>query len=260
MIEINRLFDSFQSAVNVNQGGFVPPQTVFTDWVNDISKQLLKEKFEVWQLKQSTTDSIYPFLKTVNLTVPRAEGLSYDIATLPADYAFFSSARIMIKNDTNCGCSKYDTVSGEDGKTCSADGKYIDPDDIAFQKIADEDAIVESLVRIIDNQNWGSVCSSYTKKPTAKKPAITIYGEGLKVFPKGVGIIILDYFKNPVRAVYNYTIGPEDTIIFNPTGSVNLEWPESMTGEFVSRLVQRYGLYTAQPETFGAGIEIATKQ
>lgn len=255
MIGINSLWKDFLAKVNTYQGGFWSPQNNFVRAVNDIQKQLMNEEFAKWQNNQSTTDSIYPFLETKNLRLVSNNNQAYDTSVLPNDFIHYSSARVIVAGNVGCGCTGKDDIDGSNGKVveCSADNKYIDPDLIALEEKHAQDNICQNPVRIIDNQRWGSLCGHYTKRPTIKNPAITMFAGGIKVFPKHVGIIVLDYFRNPKDAVFNYTLGTDNEIIYNPTGSVDLEWPEHMKPAFLNLLMKAYGAYTGQDNTYQIG-------
>lgn len=255
MIGINKLWMTFIAQVNTWQGGFWSPQANFTEAVNDIQNELMNDKVAKWQESQILTDEVSPFLETVNVKLVTNSNRPYDTAILPPNYVHYSSARVIIINDEGCGCKDKKDIDGQTGciVECSADNKYIDPDTILLEEKHAQDEICEGQVKIIDNQRWAALCDSFTKRPTISKPAITLFAGGIKVYPKHVGIIIMDYFRKPAEAVFNYTLGPNDEIIFDPNGSIDLEWPESVQPEFIARLMKKYAMYTGQEGLYQMG-------
>ena len=249
-INIFDLWISLRNNVNTQQGGFIKPQTNFIQWVNDISMELFREKIAQWQKNQQITDELIPFLKTVNVTLSPQPGKNYDIAAYPDDYGYFSSARILVNTDTKCGCAlspeTIPLVNGKDGK-CTT---YEDPE---YKEIAARNAgadLCELAITNVDNQRWSSACDSSFKRPAYNAPIITQFGGGIKVAPRNLGIIILDYFKAPRKAVFAYTLGAEDNIIYDANASIQLEWPETVKGEFLARLQKRYGMYVREDSVY----------
>ena len=58
------------------------------------------------------------------------------------------------------------------------------------------------------------------------------YNQGIKVFPKDISEVKLTYLRRPVKPFRNYTITANDENIFDPIGSVDLEYPEIMHNDF----------------------------
>lgn len=232
----------------MNQGAYISPP-MFVSMANDISKELMQEKFAKWQESQKLTDDMYNLLKTVNLTIPQLPGKPYDLATVPADFAHFSSARIIYNTERFKGCvtKEYKCVDGKTGcecesTECTADNKYIDPDLVELEKMERDEHLAEAMVKIIDNQRWAAKLTHKTKKPTWNSPAVTMIGGDMKVAPKNVGVLLLDYFVIPQDSVFAYTVGANDEIIYDAANSVSLPWPVTLKPEFLARLMKKYGV------------------
>lgn len=243
-IDLYDLWQSLRNNVNTQQGGFIRPQANFQSWVNEISVELFREKVKEWETTQRISDELSPFLKTVNAVLVEQPGRNYDVLTYPSDYGYFSSARILANVNVPCGCAcaGKEFMDGKDGQ-CKP---YDDPD---YQEIAAMNAgadVCELIVTKVPNQMWGSACDNSFKKPTAVAPIITQWDGGFKVAPRKLGVIILDYLKIPRKAVFGYTLGVDDNVIYNPLTSVQLEWSESVKGEFLARLQKRYGMFVRE--------------
>lgn len=252
MVPLNLYTDLYRplvSAVNTQQGGFIRPQTNFENWVNEVSDEIFREMMQELERNQVITDEMAPFLKSINaITVPQP-GRSYDLIAYPDDYAYFSSARILLSgNNTGCACDGLDVMDGKG--ICKA---WTDTDVKDLMEKYKGSDLCEMSITKIDNQRWGAACDNEFKKPTMSNPIITQFEGGFKVAPKNAGIIILDYLKMPRKAVFGYTLGANDVVIYNAGTSTQLEWSRSKQGEFLARLIKRYGMYTREPFLYQGG-------
>lgn len=249
-IDLYDLYMSLRNNVNTQQGGFIRPQANFQNWVNEVSMELFREKVKEWETTQRISDELAPFLKTVNAVLVTQPGRNYDVLAYPEDYGYFSSARILANVDIKCGCAVdgKEFVDGNDG-TCKA---YEDED---YKEIAERNkgaGLCELSVTKVPNQMWGAACDNSFKKPTVTSVIITQWDGGFKVAPRNLGIIILDYLKVPRKAVFGYTLGPDDNIVYNAGTSTQLEWGESVKGEFLARLQKRYGMFVREEFVYAA--------
>jgi hypothetical protein len=261
MINLFQLWAAFQSQANTWQGGFWAPQTDFTTNVNIVQKEIMQDYVSRWQENQIGTDKLKVFLKTRNIKLAAESSRPYDTGILPVDYQFFSSLRVLVNNGSPCGCKQIPVLDSDTNQECDCpnDDKYVDPDILALQQAKGNEGLCEASAKLVDNQRWGAVCESRTKKPTIYKPVASLYDGGFKVYPKGMGILVLDYFRKPKDAVFAYTLGPNDEIQFDPTNSVNLEWDEIMIPEFIDRLLKKYAIFTGQEQLYQIG-EIEKQQ
>lgn len=250
VLDIFDLWRSLIGNVNTQQGGHIKPQGNFQNWVNEISMELYREKIAKWELNQMISDELSPFVKTVNGVLVVQQGKSYDLLPYPTDYGYFSSARILQNAAAGCGCM----IEGAeilDGKTGKCGG-WEDPDYAELKEIHKGDDLCELSVTKIPNQMWGNACNDSFKKPTPEQPIITQFDGGFKVAPKKLGVIILDYLKLPRKAVFGYTLGVDDNIVYNAGTSVQLEWGENMKGEFLARLQKRYAMFVREDFVYQA--------
>lgn len=250
MIDLFKLYDLFCATVNVAQNGHVRPVRNFIAWINEINLELFNELGSKWERNRAVTDLLRPFIITVNVSLVKESGAAYDIAQYPNDYGGYSSARRIVKvdNSKSCACRGLPVLDGETGK-CST---WNDEDDIAKQAAAESDSVREFPISKVDNQRWGSVMSHRLLAPRPDKPYMTQFDGGFKVAPRGTGIIILDYLRLPKAAVFAYTV-VDDQVVYDPSGSEQLEWPDTALPTIIARLKKRYGTFTGQDNVYSQG-------
>jgi hypothetical protein len=248
-------FDLYQksiSAFNTHQRGHMRPNGNFIHWCEEVSMELFREECAEWEKTQVVSDALRPFFRSVNAVVVRVPGRPYGTIAYPADYGYYSSARILTRGSIVCSCHDIPTMNGRTGNGCNP---YVDPDEAALGEMASSMELCEVAVKKVPNDKWGAVCDHPTMKPTLKKPKLTIFEGGFKVAPADAAVIVLDYIKLPRKPVFNYTVGPDDQIIYVPAGSVPLEWDESMIPQFLARIGQRYGKYIREPMMYQASTQ-----
>lgn len=241
VIDIYDLWKSFGTYVNTFQGGWYRPQTDFETACNDISIKLFKEYVQQAEKSQDIKDSLRNFLKSVNLVVSVKKS-AYGKALYPVDYGGFGSARI-ITDGTKCAPSS-DVNDGQ----CQG---VLDSDKIEEMTETFYNNVKQYSISLIDNNKWGSVNEHETKSPTLGNPMMTQIGGGFDISPRTVSVIVLDYYVNPVKAVFAYTktpgnpqTGQGDQIVYDKKNSNPIPWPATMVNEFLVRLGERYGAFT----------------
>lgn len=238
-VDIFDLWQKIMSIVNVQQGGQIRPQTDFQNWLNAINKELFHEKCAKFGLNQQNADELAPFLKSVNVVVTQQPGRPYDLVQFPADYTYFANMKIIRQKDEFiCGCQEQLPIIDGDGN-CK---QFVDPDYAALAAKYAGNNMVEKIVYLIDNQRWERALTHYTKGPSFDAPMVTQFDGGFKIAPKGISIVVLDYFRLPVDALFAYTVGDGDTVVYDAGASTQLEWTNAIQNEFLVRLEKYYGL------------------
>ena len=249
MIDTFDLWNTFSSYVNTFQGGFYRPQTDFIQAVNRISQQLFTELTDEAENNQSNQDDLSPFLKTKNCIVQNTNQI-YGTFPYPEDYSAFSCARLLLYEGKTVG-----------DKECEICGSKPEADEEERYQMVQRylDGLEEVDCPKINNSKWSSCLSHLTKGPTLSKPKITQTDSGFKVAPRKVSVIVLDYYRTPLNATFEYTIstgnvqtGAGDQIIYDKEKSIPLEWKDSTIDEFVIRLGEGYGLFTRDQFAFQA--------
>lgn len=252
MLDPGDLYQKTIALVNTQQGGHLRPQRNFISWLNDISRELFKEKFKDFEKGQSIDDELAkPFLRSVNVKVTALAGSPHDIIPYPDDYGYLASIRVLVDPDNGVGCPCAGLDALEEDGSCTA---YKDSDLFELAEKIKGQNLKEGNATKIDNQRWGSALDNPFKKPTYEKPVVTQFDGGFKIFPKGIGTVVLDYLKKPKDATYEFTLGPDDTVIYNPTTSVKLDWTDGIVNEFLARLKIRYAAYTKQADMYQEGM------
>jgi len=251
-MDVFDLWQKIMALVNTQQGGMIRPQRNFQTWMNEINRELHAEYFDKFEDSQRVDDALAkPFLKSVNVPLIPQSGQVFDLAPYPDDYAHYSSSRIYLKTGETKGCACQDLEFVSKNGSCKA---YEDPDFAELKNAQRGSDLVEQPINKIDNQRWGSALIHPRLKPAPTRPYINQFSGGFKVAPKGIGIIILDYIKQPKDIVFAYTIDPvTDIVIYNRSASVQPEWDSVVEPEFMARLVKKFGIYTAQEAVYAIG-------
>lgn len=253
MIDLFELYEKVCGTFNTQQGGHIRPHRNFVDWVNDVSIELFEEYVAVAEKNQQISDYLTPFLKSVNVVVNPIAGTMYDVIKFPTDYEHYGSARVFYNsNETGCPCQGLPIIDGKDGKEC--ENPYQDEDDKIKAQLKSEEGLCESSIIKVDNQRWGSICGHKTMSPTKKNPKITQFDGGFKIAPKQLGVIVLDYYRKPVKATFDYTItnpgNIDEYLQYNSGTSTKLEWSSVLVNEFVNRIGKKYGKFIREQFIF----------
>lgn len=157
---------------------------------------------QAYQITQKITDDTRNFIKDV--TIPKTNGFF----VLPTDYAAFSSLGYQyVLNNPNGG----NPISEERNIDVVSDG--------------------ELSVRLYDNVIY----------PTLEYPVAAYREQGILVYPKEINRIILTYLRYPAIPIFAYTV-VDDEYVYNPTGSVQVDFPEVLHSEFATRVARYLGI------------------
>jgi hypothetical protein len=242
MIDLFELYQDFNSAFNTHQFGFFRPVRDFLPAVEEASNEAFNKLAGKMQKSQVITDLLRPFILSANVVV-KNNG-RYDYAPYPDGYEYYSSARIILQKEKACalpGCNVFE------------DGKCVDhsKSDLKDFYCNTEFEYEEVPFTPVDNSRWGSVTSHRTKGPTMKKPYGTQLSDGFKILPKGIGVVVIDYYRKPKKAKFVYTerkVGNDESYIeYDANNSEKLEWSEIMKPYFISAMGKRYGLTIQNP-------------
>lgn len=249
MQQINtyEVYQALLSEVNIQQRGQVRPVADFQKWYNKINDELFRERVAAAELSQQLDDDLSPFKKVINIIVTPLPGQPYSLVRYPSDYEGFANASILRQRDTNetaCDCEL--PIYEDDGQCL----KIVDPDYAAMQMRYAGEQLIESVVTKIDTQRWNSCLQHSYKQPTLQSPKIVQDSSGFKIAPKAITSMVLTYYRTPRKAVFGYTLSPDDIVIYNPLTSVDLEWSSTLTGEFIARLKKIYAGHVGDGEIY----------
>jgi hypothetical protein len=219
---------------NTHQSGFFRPVRDFMPAVNAISQELFNTLSKHLEKNSRITDMLIPFARRMNVVVEQTN--SIDFGPYPKDYSCFSSARILMQKELPCV-----------DKSCEAlkNGECIPAEDLAdFFPVVSEYTEVE--ITDVSDSKFASAVKHVTKRPTTESPIGTRIAEGYQIYPRGIGVILMSYYRNPAPAVMDYTVrvsGVDEYIDYKKASSVQLEWSQQMVPAFLYKLSMRYGLF-----------------
>lgn len=99
-------------------------------------------------------------------------------------------------------------------------------------------------IKILDEQQWDYRTTSGYKYPTYENPIGCMFGsDSFKVCPFDLSTVELRYVKIEKQYYFNYTLQPDDTYIFNPTGSAESEWTDAASEYLVKGVLALYSAY-----------------
>lgn len=243
MIHLNRLYENFNSEYNTSQNGFFRPVSDFVPAIHEISLDIWNKLCGLEPRSQKIQDWLIPFLVSYNVTVqqkPQYDYIPYPRFPAPDDvknYEYYGSSRIIVEKERTVGAPGLDLID-EKGECIPA----VELDEAFFPQTTDYE---EKSIQLVPRNKWAAVTGHRTKGPTMNKPFMKQIEEGFQIAPRGVGVVVLDWYRKPIMPVFNYTTinnGPDTYIQFTEQGSVHLEWSEALLPVFLYRLGKRYGL------------------
>jgi len=223
-MNLGQIYSVVQAQTGKDQfGGYIAPDR-FNDALSYVNYQLLNKYADVIEATSEISDDLIPFIVTMgdNETVPM-DITSYGYGQLPDDFVKQIRAHVYGYNNLNCSTSER----------------------------------VPYMVTILPNDKFNGRIArrGVMLKPNLKYPIATIQNGKLYVQPTGYTKCIFTYLRQPVTPVFGYTI-VDDEPIYDPTTSVELEWPEQVHNAFTEMVVDyfaitfrsEFNLQTANPD------------
>lgn len=81
----------------------------------------------------------------------------------------------------------------------------------------------ERPVEQIANSAWGEINASQLMQPTKMFPKFCEYAGEVRFLPRNIGIVMFDYWKEPVKPVWGYTI-VNNVQVYDPATSTDFEF------------------------------------
>lgn len=242
------LWQDFKAWVNTQQGGFMPPQSIFIRDANIASLELWKMWTRQAEKSQEIKDNLLPFLVSKNIITTQSNSF-YATFVPPANYGRYATAKILLTDEDKT----IPSIGIDKGKCCQ--GKKIN---VPFKPYTDSnskenyfDNTKESEIQIVDNQKWSAMLNHLTKFPTFEKPKMTQLNNGFKVAPREVSVVVLDYYTEPTDAVFGYKsvagnvlTGSGGAIVYDPTTSKNFQWGRQVKPDLLKMLKDMYTIFT----------------
>jgi len=83
----------------------------------------------------------------------------------------------------------------------------------------------EIPIEEVRNESWGDIQISALYEPTLRFPKFSEFSDNIRILPKNVGIVMMDYFKTPTAPVWGY-VTTNNRPVYNAATSTNFEWDE----------------------------------
>lgn len=258
------LWQDFRTWVNTQQGGFMPPQSVFIRVANIASLELWKRWTREAEKSQEVKDYLLPFLISKNIITTQSNSF-YSTFLPPPNYGRFATAKILLVKDNEDKKITVPSKEVDGGKCCKGNKANV------RLKIERElpdnyyDKTVEASIQIVDNQKWSGMLEHLTKFPTFEKPKMTQINGIFKVAPQDVSVVVLNYYTEPEDAVFGYKpvagnlqTGSGGAITYDPNTSKNFQWSKQVKPDLLEEIKKVYLLYTR--DSLGTQISSAQKQ
>jgi len=160
---------------------------------------------QAYQVSQTITDELRKFI--VPLVINKNTSGYFPI---PANYVAFSTLRY---------------IQIEEAEECD-----------------EQPIVIDNSVEIVTDGELSLRLPNTITPPTFDYPIGAYFEQGIKVYPKEIDQVTLTYVRKPLKPFRNYTITANDENIFDPTGSVDLEYPDIMHNDFAVIVAKYFGI------------------
>ena len=100
---------------------------------------------------------------------------------------------------------------------------------------------IERPVELVENKAWGEVQASKLFAPTRLFPKYTEFSGEYRFLPRNIGIVMLDYWKEPVKPKWGWTIVNNEQV-YDPNTSVDFEFAEFSVNTIAAIYLQLIGV------------------
>lgn len=105
-------------------------------------------------------------------------------------------------------------------------------------------------IEIVDSQFEYYRLSSNIVNPTRTTPMCVFKGSYIQFYPKNIGPVFFPYLREPRQAVWGYTIS-SGRPVYDPTTSVDLEWPDVNINSIISLACGYIGISIKDADVMG---------
>jgi len=169
---------------------------------NQVCFQACMQKFEMDFQTFLATEEVSEFLKTYFKNIVVSVPLTGEIS-YPSDFQHLSSMR------------KYYAPPGKPGR-------YIQVDEVK-------------------NVAWGHIQMSPLQPPTLRFPKYSEFNNVIRLLPRDIGIIEMDYFRIPVQPIWGYSTASSRPV-YSPATSTDFEFSEFSTNEIAGIFLNLIGI------------------
>lgn len=214
-ININEVYLTVNGILNKFQSKAISPDE-FNAFCRLVNFEYLKTKVglpetykagfpvppQAWQITQPITDELFQLHVKASIT----KG-STGYFAIPADYAAFSGCWI-------------DYIVNQPNANPTFEKRFVE-------------IVPETTLR---TRLWNSIIP-----PSIEKPVGSYYAMGIEVYPLSVTKIDFSYLRYPASPNWNFDL-INDVEVYNPTGSIDFEYPDIVFGDIVCRVCELYGI------------------
>lgn len=159
-----------------------------------------------WQVSQIITEALKPFFTAPVKITKNASGYF----PYPTDYLRYSSIQIDYS---------------ENPELCK-----------------DKPELTERFIEVVTDGEWVIRLDNSVIRPSLKYPIANFYSAGIRVNPYEITAIKMAYLRKPAIPFRNYTVNASDQTIYNPVGSVQVEWDETFWNDIAAIILGYYGI------------------
>lgn len=106
-------------------------------------------------------------------------------------------------------------------------------------------------VDFVNDGDLGEFVGGELLAPTKKYPIHVVYDDRIQFYPKDLSRVEFTYLRKPETPVWGYATSQSGRPVYDPTTSVDFEFPEENLGEIVSRLVKLWGVNIREKDIVG---------
>lgn len=107
--------------------------------------------------------------------------------------------------------------------------------------IPPEESGIEVTCQEVKNADYGRLIQSQLQVATKEFPKYSEFSDSYRFIPKNIGIIMLDYLREPVRPIWGYTI-VSGRPVYNPITSTNFEWTQNFMNRVCAQHLKLIGI------------------
>lgn len=213
-VSVDFVYKSVLLLANKSQvGSFITPED-FNNYSQISNLGLLDKLREQYQRTNKITDELKDFLKRRQLVVSELGR-----ANFPNNYYFFDA---MLAYDRDSYMALID--SG-----CELEAK-------------DYAALPQISVKDTDHNKFGILNQSTLFRPSYEYPRVRLFDDYFQLNPVDIGMVELQYFKQPDTPVWGYTLDSYGLAVYDATTSTDFEWNVTMTNQLINDIAAHFGI------------------
>lgn len=101
-------------------------------------------------------------------------------------------------------------------------------------------------IKEVKNADWSEIGASTLLKPTKRYPKFSFYANEISFLPRDIGLVSMDYFKEPSSPVWGFTI-VNSREVYDPTTSVQFESPDFSMNDIMALMLSFVGINIQVP-------------